>query len=643
MVIIVKEDISKKSGQHCVLFGDAVVEALDCSVGCETCEELFTPDSPNINLALNGVEIVGNGSGSHHELRKLKYRVDLMATMTKKNGGIYLYANQRGCDGGRLYYDGTAMIVCNGAVIAMGEEFGFRDVEVITATLDVDSVRAYRGSINSHGAQANSAPRVPRVQLRVALAVAPTTDSCLTRPLRNREYVPCEEEIARGPACWLWDYLRRSKLSGFFLPLSGGADSSAVAAIVGCMCQMLFEVIDGHEEAYAAHVLEDLRTVVGTVDGVDDWKPKDAREIASKVFYTCYMGTKHSSDATRQRAADLAEEIGASHLDANIDDIVAQFGGTYVRGDIRGTGVFTEMKIPQFKSQGGSSVENLALQNIQARTRMTFGYMLSQLLPWSLGRRSGLLVLASANVDEALRGYLTKYDCSSGDLNPIGAVSKRDLAAFLDWAVDALGYKTLRLVRQAPPTAELEPRSDTYEQVDEVDMGMTYGELSEFGRLRIEQRCGPLSMFERLMCSCSDEPVSFSADTTTNSGAAGGLSQLNTLEPRELAKRVKRFFFYYGINRHKATVLTPSYHAESYSPDDNRYDLRPFLYNSKWQWQFDAIDRCVERLEANKNKQQPLAQAEVAGAAAAPFANDVDRVTRIQAALRAAGVKLKEG
>lgn len=34
--------------------------------------------------------------------------------------------------------------------------------------------------------------------------------------------------------------------------------------------------------------------------------------------------------------------------------------------------------------------------------------------------------------------------------------------------------------------------------------------------------------------------------------------------------QVKKFFFYYSINRHKATVLTPSYHAESYSPDDNR-------------------------------------------------------------------------
>ena len=33
----------------------------------------------------------------------------------------------------------------------------------------------------------------------------------------------------------------------------------------------------------------------------------------------------------------------------------------------------------------------------------------------------------SSNVDEGLRGYLTKYDCSSADINPIGGVSKIDL------------------------------------------------------------------------------------------------------------------------------------------------------------------------------------------------------------------------
>ena len=53
-----------------------------------------------------------------------------------------------------------------------------------------------------------------------------------------RYHLP-EEEIALGPACWLWDYLRRSGAIGFLLPLSGGADSSSVAAIVGCMCQLV--------------------------------------------------------------------------------------------------------------------------------------------------------------------------------------------------------------------------------------------------------------------------------------------------------------------------------------------------------------------------------------------------------------------
>lgn len=59
---------------------------------------------------------------------------------------------------------------------------------------------------------------------------------------------------------------------------------------------------------------------------------------------------------------------------------------------------------------GGSHAENLALQNIQARSRMVVAFLMAQLLPWCRGRRNGgfLLVLGSSNVDEALRGYLTK-------------------------------------------------------------------------------------------------------------------------------------------------------------------------------------------------------------------------------------------
>ena len=50
----------------------------------ETCEELFTPRAPHIELALSGVEIFSNGSGSHHQLRKLDQRLDLIRGATAK-------------------------------------------------------------------------------------------------------------------------------------------------------------------------------------------------------------------------------------------------------------------------------------------------------------------------------------------------------------------------------------------------------------------------------------------------------------------------------------------------------------------------------------------------------------------------------
>lgn len=51
-----------------------------------------------------------------------------------------------------------------------------------------------------------------------------------------------------GPAVWLWDYLRRSGQGGFFLPLSGGIDSSSTACIVYSMCRLICrEVKNGGE------------------------------------------------------------------------------------------------------------------------------------------------------------------------------------------------------------------------------------------------------------------------------------------------------------------------------------------------------------------------------------------------------------
>ena len=70
--------------------------------------------------------------------------------------------------------------------------------------------------------------------------------------------------------------------------------------------------------------------------------------------------------------------------------------------------------------------------------------------------------------------------------------------------------------------------------------------------------------------------------------------------------KVKRFFTFYAINRHKMTVLTPSYHAEGYSPDDNRFDLRPFLVDTRWPRQFRTIDAMVRAASVRQQRDEQL-------------------------------------
>jgi len=41
-------------------------------------------NSPHIGMSLDGVEIMTNSSGSHHELRKLQTRIELMTEATMK-------------------------------------------------------------------------------------------------------------------------------------------------------------------------------------------------------------------------------------------------------------------------------------------------------------------------------------------------------------------------------------------------------------------------------------------------------------------------------------------------------------------------------------------------------------------------------
>ena len=541
-----------RGGQRKAPFGVASIQTNDTLLAAEICEELFTPRAPNIDLGLTGVEIINNGSASHHELRKLSRRVDLMREATARGGGVYVYANQVGCDGDRLYFDGSAMVIVNGTVRAQTPQFSLKEVDLAVAAVDLDEVASLRGASASRGVQAAETEPFPVVEVDFDLC-APEGARVAVTPAREPTYLSPAEEIANGPASWLWDYLRRSGMGGFFLPLSGGLDSGATAAIVAHMCKLVFDEIEADNSA----TLRDLRRVVGD----EFFRPQSPKEIAGRIFHTAFLASEHSSEKTAELAEALAGEIGAQHHQTGIGGITDALVQSFVGATNQPRGA------PLFKSQGGSARESVALQNIQARSRMVLSYMLAQLVG---PERAPLLVLSSANVDEALFGYLTKYDCSSGDLNPIGGIAKADLRLFAAWAAEHDALPALRDILGEKPKAELEPLSDN--QTDEDDMGMTYDELSVIGRLRKTERLGPLLMFKRL---CAEWPER---------------------KPEHVAHKTKHFFRSYARNRHKLTVLTPSYHAESYSPDDNRFDMRPFLYPTGFDAQFAAIDASVEMM-----------------------------------------------
>lgn len=102
----------------------------------------------------------------------------------------------------------------------MAKQFTITDVDVVVATVDLDEVRSFRGAIGSRSLQASTLPPpFKRVFLDKKLTheihFNPKDNSLISpsKPIQIQYHTP-EEEIAYGPACWLWDYLRRSGLQG---------------------------------------------------------------------------------------------------------------------------------------------------------------------------------------------------------------------------------------------------------------------------------------------------------------------------------------------------------------------------------------------------------------------------------------------
>uniref|UniRef100_A0A0K0FVE4 Glutamine-dependent NAD(+) synthetase n=1 Tax=Strongyloides venezuelensis TaxID=75913 RepID=A0A0K0FVE4_STRVS len=545
--------------QTSVPFGDGILKSEDgVTVGFEICEELWTCQSPHKMLTLENVDVICNPSASHHVLSKSSHRLNqLLLGTTAKLGGVYLYSNFRGCDGERVFFDGMSSIAQNGKLFCQIDQFSIEDVEVADAVIDLDDSRNYRKNIASN--RNASSFSITNPYINFSLNLLDSGEKELNEPIEPK-ILSEVEELSLGPPTYLWHYLRRSKQAGYFVPLSGGMDSASVATLVRLMCEQVVNCRKRYIEKYGPDKSDPSHYYMGEIVNCT------GKELCGKILFTCYMGSKNSSNFTRESALSLANDLGSRHSSILIDTIVDSC-----------LNVFNTIYnfIPSFKSSDNREI--MALQNIQARIRMVLAYLFAQLSLVGEKRPGNLLVLASANVDESLIGYLTKYDCSSADFNPIGSLCKSHLRSFLNYVVSTYNFNSLTRITNSPPSAELRPLVDgEVAQTDEEEIGLTYDELSTIGKLRQPRNMGPYSMFLKLSHLWGKK-----------------------MSQEEVADKVKLFYKRYAINRHKCTVLTPSYHVTTYSNDDHRNDHRPFLYPD-FKMQFDKIDAAVKERKDRK-------------------------------------------
>ena len=90
------------------------------------------------------------------------------------------------------------MIMVNGDIVAQGSQFSLNDIEVVTATIDIEDVRAHRARSSRSFQAAAMKERYQRIRVETALSTGKNDDLVELELTGKREpfYHQPEEEIA---------------------------------------------------------------------------------------------------------------------------------------------------------------------------------------------------------------------------------------------------------------------------------------------------------------------------------------------------------------------------------------------------------------------------------------------------------------
>ena len=499
--------------------GDLIFDCGGIRIGFEICEDAWVANRPGGELAQQGVDVLLNPSASHFAFDKHDVRKRFVQDGSRAFSVSYVYANLLGNEAGRAVYDGDAMIASCGKLLAKGERFSFADFQLTTAIVDVDETRMARARTSSFRPEVEVDPKS---QVECDFDWPEEISPCQYQPTSGWEEGPHrkEEEFTHAISLGLFDYLRKSRSRGYVVSLSGGADSAAVATLSSLSIQMSFTEL-GREACWQK------LSHVAAIQACESF------ETAIPQLLTCaYQSTRNSGDVTREAARSVASATHSEFLELDVDSLVQDY--------ISLISTAIDRKLDW-------ETDDLALQNIQARTR---GPSI-----WMIANIRNALLLATSNRSEAAVGYATMDGDTCGGLSPIAGIDKAFLREWLRWMekTGPSGFAPipeLSSVNVQQPTAELRPQAAG--QTDEQDL-MPYELLDAIECSAIRDKHTPLEVFHEMR------------------------EQFPAYKKQQLGQWIERFFQLWCRNQWKRERYAPSFHVDDKNLDPKTWCRFPIL------------------------------------------------------------------
>jgi NAD+ synthase (glutamine-hydrolysing) len=297
-----------QSGRETPVFGLGAT-----TIAANICEDIWYPAGPTTDQALAGAELVVSINASPYHVGKAQFREKMLATRAADDVVCLAFVNAVGGQD-ELVFDGQSFVFNEkGECLARGRAF---EEDLVVVDIDLDDV--FRARLHDSRRRKEKLERAERVT-RVALPALPPR-SVPALPPRADEALDRLGEIYRALVVGVRDYVRKNGFTHVTIGLSGGIDSSLVAAVA---CEALGP---------------------GNVTGVT-------------------MPSPYSASATRRDAARLARNLGMPFLRIPISSVFAAY-----RRSLRGA----------FKGLA----EDVTEENIQARIRGNFLMAVSNKFGW---------------------------------------------------------------------------------------------------------------------------------------------------------------------------------------------------------------------------------------------------------------------